>query len=145
MQFSLTIIGGVVVFVLGQMLQQYILAPIAEFGRHRADAIYFVVRYIDLTNSSLGWDSEERKEIKQMKAALIYSFELIPHHELLSNLRIFGVPKEEDVREAATKIGKLAKIVTSGSGVAIDRDLQDAQEIISRLGSKMDLMKLKGV
>jgi|GEM_PF-6997476 hypothetical protein len=139
MEILLTIVAGVIVFFLGQMLQQFILEPIKEFRKQRADAIYYVVRFRDLTDSSLVWDADEKNYVKQMRAALIYSIELIPYYSLLSSLKIFGLPDRSKVHRAAEKIGMLANIVNTKSGAVIPRDLILAEEIGELLGAKAAL------
>jgi hypothetical protein len=136
----LTIVAGVIVFLLGQMLQQFILEPIQEFRRQRADMIYFVVRFKDLTDSALAWEDEEKSNVKQMKAALICSVELIPFYDALSLLRIFGLSKRLKVHRAAEKIGALANIVNAKLGAILSNDLIIAKEIVSLLGAKGSLI-----
>jgi hypothetical protein len=144
MQIFATIIAGVIVFLLGQMLQQFLLAPIQEFGRQRADAIYFAVRFKDLMDARLLWDAVEKDSVKQMKAALIYSVELIPFYDFLSDMKIFGLPRRLKVREAAKKIGMLASIANSKSGATTHGDILIAQEIVTLLGAKISLREMEG-
>lgn len=134
-----TIVAGVIVFLCGQILQQFILAPVQEFRQQRADTIYFTLRFKDLLDSNLKWDDGEKTGINQMKAALIYSLELIPWYDFLSGTRVFGLPKRENVHLAAHKIGKLADIVNSKSGAVLHRDLPIAEEIGALLGAKFKL------
>jgi len=142
MQMLLAIVAGVIVFFLGQMLQQFILEPIKEFRKQRVDAIYYVVRFRDLTDSKLVWDNEEKNYVKQMRAALIYAVELIPYYDLLSYLKIFGLPCRSNVHHAAEKIGMLANIVNAKSGAVMPRDLIIAEEIAKFLGAKISLTSL---
>jgi len=142
MQMLASIIAGVGIFILGQIFQQFILMPLQEFSRQRADAIYFIVRFKDLTNSSLVWDAEEKRNVKQMKAALAYSVELIPFYDALASARIFGLPKRLNVHAAAKKIGILADFVNSKSGTIAPRDIDVAQEIATLLRAKISLAKM---
>ena len=143
MQILLTIVAGVVVFLLGQMLQQFILEPMKEFRTQRADAIYFVARFLTSSDfSKLDWDRDEKSDIKQMSAALIFTIELIPCYDLLSAAKIFGLSSRSNVRDAAAKISMLADIVNAKSEVVISRDVDLAQEIAKLLGAKISLMSL---
>jgi len=87
-----TVTLGIISFVFGQMFQQYISAPLKEFRQQRADAIYFAVRFKDFPKSDLSWDADEKSNIKQMSAALIYSIELIPRYDFLSRARSLACP-----------------------------------------------------
>jgi hypothetical protein len=142
MQMLWTIVAGVIVFFLGQMIQQCILEPINEFRRQRADTIYFVIRFRDLIDSDLGWDDEERRNVKQMRAALIYALELIPCYDLLSSSKMFDLPNRSNVHHAAEKIGILANIVNAKSGAVNSQDLMIAHEIAKLLGAKISLTNL---
>ncbi|HWX85179.1 MAG TPA: hypothetical protein VNZ48_16395 [Xanthobacteraceae bacterium] len=82
----------------------------------------------------------KKSDVKQMKAALIYSVELIPFYGALSLLRIFGLPNRQKVHRAAEKIGALAIIVNAKSGAILSRDLIIAEEIVTLLDAKVSLI-----
>src|SRR6185295_1002163 len=53
MQVFATVLAGVIVFILGQLVQQFVLAPIKEFNKERGDTSYLLLRYQALiTNAS---------------------------------------------------------------------------------------------
>ena len=132
-----SVVLGAMSFVAGQIFQQYILSPIQEFRRQRADAIYFAVRFLDFSRSDLTWEAEEKTSIKQMKAALVYSLELIPFYDLLSRLRLLGLPHRRDVKAAADEIAKLASIVNSKTHTSVPIDASIAEKVGSFLGVKI--------
>jgi hypothetical protein len=132
-----SVVLGAISFVAGQIFQQYALAPIQEFRRQRADAIYFAVRFRDFAGSELSWDAEEKSNIKQMRAALIYSMELIPAYDILSRARFLGLPERLDVKSAADEIAKLATIVNAKSQATVMSDMKIAERVAAYLGAKI--------
>jgi hypothetical protein len=114
--------------VSGQILQQHFLVPIQEFRTQRADTIYFAVRFKDLTNTSLSWDAEEKASVKQMRAALIYSMELVPFYSFWTMM--FGLPTKVNVTKAADEIAsKPRAVVANGTNIA--------EAIVTLLGGKV--------
>jgi len=133
------VVSGVIVFVLGQIFQQYILEPLREFRRQRADAIYFVLHFIDLVNGDVAWDQEDKKEVKKMHAALIQSMVMVPCFEFLSRLKVLRLPNGKGVRAAAKKMAHLAQWANSGPRKGEPAALQLANEIAVLL--RIDLSK----
>jgi hypothetical protein len=133
------VFSGVVVFILGQIFQQNILEPVREFRRQRADAIYFAIHFIEFVNHDTVWNDEDRQTIKQMRAALIISAQLIPCFRLLSKSKILGLPNFENVEKAATNIASLAKIVDSRTRKGEPSSIKLAREIGDLLGVKISM------
>jgi hypothetical protein len=53
MQVFATVIAGVVIYVIGQIIQQFILMPIKDFNKERGDASYVLLRHqAKITNAS---------------------------------------------------------------------------------------------
>jgi len=135
MQIVWSVVLGSLSFVLGQIFQQYILTPIQEFGRQRADAIYFAVRFMDLTNSTLSWSAEDKATIKDMKAVLYCSLEMIPNYAVWQLL--FRLPNRTNIKKAADEIAELAIIVNNKSGAVLASDARKAEEVAMLLGAKI--------
>jgi len=131
------VVSGVIVFILGQIFQQYVLEPIREFRRQRADAIYFAIHFIEFVNHEATWNDEDRETVKQMRAALIISAQLVPCFRLLS--KIFGLPNFSNVEKAATKIASLGKLVDSRPRKGEPTSLKLARDIGDLLGVKISV------
>ncbi|MCF8478581.1 MAG: hypothetical protein K9G60_16255 [Pseudolabrys sp.] len=131
--------SGVVVFILGQIFQQYILEPVREFRRQRADAIYFAIHFIEFVNHDTDWNDEDRQTVKQMRAALIISAQLVPSFRGLSKFKIFGLPNFENVEKAATSIASIGKLVDSRPRKGEPSSLKLARDIGEMLGVKISV------
>jgi len=107
------VLVGVIVFLIGQTLQQFVLERIKEFNTQRADTFYYLVRVRDAK-----WDADEKRDIRHMRSALIYSVELVPFYNVLAAMWVFGLPQKENVRKAADLVQKIADQVNSSSKTA---------------------------
>lgn len=133
------VISGVVVFTLGQIFQQYVLEPIREFQRQRADAIYFAVHFIEYVNHETDWDDDDRKIVKQMRSALLVSVQLIPCFDSLSRLKVFGLPSRDNVNKAAKNISFLAQRLDGPMRKGEPSDIALGHEVGILLGSKIEI------
>lgn len=126
---TMAVVSGVIVFILGQIFQQYILEPIREFRRQKADAIYFAIHFIEFVNHEVDWSEEDRQTVKQMRAALIISAQLVPCFRVLSKFKVFGLPSYENVEKAAANIAHIGKLVDSRPRKGEPSSLKLAREI----------------
>jgi hypothetical protein len=102
MQIFLTIVSGVVVYVLGQMILHFVLEPIKEFNRQRGDASFLLLKFRAKIANASNDDPDLQSEIKEMGAALVSTMTQIPCFDFCNRLGI--VPSKREVLKAAREI-----------------------------------------
>ncbi len=68
MEIFATIITGVVVFLFGQIVQQFILMPIKDFNKERGDTSYLLLRYQPSIANASGRDAKALDEIQKYRS-----------------------------------------------------------------------------
>ena len=97
-QILLTIISGTLIFVLGQIIQNFILKPIQDFYTVKGEIYHKVIWHSNiLTNSGIqekliDWAS---KDMRDLYCQLKTKYMMIPCKKFLSILNI--IPNEEDI------------------------------------------------
>jgi hypothetical protein len=105
-------VGAVLTFVFGQVVQRFLLAPLAAFHKERGDLSYLLLYYqAKIANFTL--TDEARDELKQVGAAIISEAGRIPAYDSLSKWKVFRLPPYPEVIEA---IRELNFILNSSKG-----------------------------
>ena len=132
-----TAISGVVVYLIGQCILQFVLEPIKDFNKECGDLSYLLLFYqAQITNAHGG--KKEQDEIKQMGAALISTVMRIPFYSLLMRLKIFGLPSRANVFAAAREINGIAHGMVAGN-----QDATSARRNTDALVRISDLLNIK--
>jgi len=106
MNMFFTILAGVFVFVLSQYFLKLILEPIIEFRKMLSDISNALLSYQEeiLTGET---NDKIHSTIAELSARLRSSAYLIPFYPFLYKIKIFGLPKKEDILLACRKLNIL--------------------------------------
>lgn len=107
MNMFFTILAGVFVFVLSQYFLKLILEPIIEFRKMLSDISNALLSY---QKEILTGDTNEKihSTIAELSARLRSSAYLIPFYPFLYKIKIFGLPKKENILLACRKLNILS-------------------------------------
>jgi hypothetical protein len=108
MQVFATIVAGVAVYVIGQIIQQFFLEAIRSFNKERGDISYLLLRYQAIVTNASAKDESVQSEIKELAASLISTMEQIPLYDSVSAIRAFRLPPRKDVYDAARELNEIA-------------------------------------
>lgn len=140
----LTVISGVTVFVIGQLIMKFYIDPIVRFKESIGRIIHFF-----LTNRAIITNTyatlEQQAELKSLGGDLLASKQAIAHYCLLC--RLFGLPTEGNVLEACQIINQVSHNMvkdTSPKNGNVENSIEN-QRAISRLaetlGVKLDFTR----
>ena len=104
----ISVLVGLSIFVLSQYFLKIILEPIIQFRKTLSDISHTLLFYQDkilLGNSN---DLEMHKEIAILSAQLRSSVYLIPFYSCLFKVKVFGLPKRENILLACRKLNILS-------------------------------------
>jgi hypothetical protein len=134
MQVFLTIVAGVMVYIIGQAILHFVFEPIKEFNKQRTDTSFLLLFQQARITNALNPDKKVSDDIKEMGAALISSMGQIPCYQFLSWLNVFGLPHKQSVFEAARELNGVAFTIGPGEshGDSAARNVK-ALEMIARL------------
>jgi hypothetical protein len=124
MQIFATIVAGVIVYVLGQIVQQFVLMPIKEFNKERGDTSYLLLRHQAAITNASGRNQEVLDEIQQVAASLISTVDQIPFYNVLCRVKAFRLPARIAIVEAAREVnGIVYRMKVSNLGDAMENTL----------------------
>ena len=135
---SLTILGGILVFVVGRIIERFSIEPIHEQLRLTGEIADSLIFYANLY-SSPGIGNPEKmgeasKVLRQQASQLMARTHVIPWYKLWQLLRI--VPKHTDVIEASRNLIGLSNSIHQGDPM-VNNDRR--KEIEKRLRIKTDI------
>ena len=99
---------GVIVFVLSQYFLKLILEPIIQFRRILSDISHTLLFYQGEILSGNSQDLEMHKKIAELSAQLRSSVYLIPFYSYLFKVKVFDLPKRENILLACRKLNTLS-------------------------------------
>jgi hypothetical protein len=134
MEIFATIITGVVVFVFGQIVQQFILMPIKEFNKERGDTSYLLLRYQPSITNASGRDTKALDDIHEMGASLISTLDQIPLYDFISSISVFGLPSRNAVDEAAREVNGIVCRTRENSKTGASDNVLALRKIADLLG-----------
>ena len=105
----ITVLSGVLIFVLGQLLLKFILDPIHKQRETIGDIADSLIYYSNLYTNLMGTyipEHEERKiaseKVRQLSTVLVSRTHLIPFYAYLAFFKC--VPKEKHIKEVASDL-----------------------------------------
>lgn len=117
---SLTVFGGIVVFVAGQLIAKFFIEPIHEQRRLVGEIEYSLIFYANLySNPGLGKPEEMDKAsdmLRQQGSQLLARTRAITWYGVWQFFNI--VPKHADVRDAAASLIGLSNSIHRDSGAS---------------------------
>ncbi|MGJ0483876.1 MAG: hypothetical protein ACR65R_04995 [Methylomicrobium sp.] len=118
-----TIIAGVFVFVLGQIVLKWIIEPIQKFREVIAEIVFYLASdYSDILNASIVEKEialSAGKNLKRLGARLVSSQQLIPFYKRLR--KIYGLPELEDIVKASERLSRISKDMWSNADDKYDK------------------------
>lgn len=135
LKIALTVVTGVAVFVLGQIIQKWFIEPIQDQRKTIGRIANYLNFYanVDPELSSPEDMKEAKRNIRGLSSSLHESLTLIPCYWLLSTLWI--VPKRKAVLDAASNLIGMSNTLRSG-------DMTDKQNEVAH-ALKIKHMKRK--
>jgi len=135
MELFLTIIAGVSVFAIGQIVLKLIIEPIQEFKKTISLIAHDLILYANVYTSPGAQGDEKQAEMSQqmrkLSSMLRSNMCLIPKYDKTRIL--FGLPKRKDVSEAAGKLIAISNCNISNCDKGIE-NARRAQHIREALG-----------
>ena len=105
-----TILAGVSVFVLGQILLKWIIEPIQKLREVIAEVVFYLANDHSIIHNANVVDKEEAlsagKNLKRLGAKLVSSQQLIPFYE--SVLRICRLPERDNIVSASNRLSLIS-------------------------------------
>ncbi|MFA4820520.1 MAG: hypothetical protein WC613_06210 [Candidatus Aenigmatarchaeota archaeon] len=102
------IVAGVIVFALSQYFLKLILEPIIQFRKILSDISHTLLLHQEKIVSGKSDELEMHNKIAELSAQLRSSVYLIPFYTFLFKLKIFGLPKRENILFACRKLNSLS-------------------------------------
>ncbi len=102
------VLVGVFVFVISQYFLKLILEPIIQFRKLLSDISHSLLLHQGLILSGEAKDELLQRKIQELSALLRSSVYMIPFYRGLWILRIFGLPKKENILLACRKLNDLS-------------------------------------
>jgi len=104
MNIFLTILAGVTVFVIGQVVLKLFIEPIHEFKRSIAEIAHSLIEHANIyANPGTADNEKEISELlRKLSSQLNAGMYLIPFYSVCS--KVFGLPSEENVNKASRKL-----------------------------------------
>jgi hypothetical protein len=128
---TLPVIVGVVVFVISQYFLKLILEPIIHFRKVLSDISHTLLFNQSVITSGTVEDEILKRKIQELSALLRSSVYMIPFYNFLFSIRVFGLPKKQNILLACRNLNTLSY----GVKVQKDKDnqnLQDPSEIAQK-------------
>lgn len=102
------IVAGVIVFAISQYFLKLILEPIIQFRKILSNISHTLLFHQEKIVSGKSDDLEMHNKIAKLSAQLRSSVYLIPFYTVLFKLRIFGLPKRDNILVACRKLNALS-------------------------------------
>ena len=104
----LPVIVGVLVFAISQYFLKLILEPVIYFRKVLSDISHTLLYHQSIITSGTAVDENLMRKIQELSALLRSSVYMIPFYPILFKLRIFGLPKRENILLACRKLNVLS-------------------------------------
>lgn len=103
--FILTVSGGVLIFVIGQIILKLIIEPVQELkGVLRNTSHTLLLHQAKLTNVTS--DKEVATELRLRSSEIISKSHIVPCYAFIH--RLFGLPSRNNICEASKKLNQLS-------------------------------------
>ena len=137
MTVFLTVLSGVITFVLGQLILKLLVDPVNDFRRTVADVALSLIEYANIYSNGAAEIEIERKaseEFRRLSSRLNAQMYLIPCYRCTAKL--FGLPSRDKVVDSAKNLIGLSngvlRPVSDGNVILVN--LKRANEIRNALG-----------
>ena len=131
-----TIIGGVLIFVIGQVFLKFFIEPIhklrAQIGRITDSLIYYANVYFNPGMSKLDDAKEASSELRKLGSELMAKRSVVPCYRFWSLLRV--VPKLSDISRAHHSLIGLSNGLSPG-------DAHDNRKCVEEIKAALRLPK----
>jgi hypothetical protein len=135
-----TVIAGVLVFVLGQMLLKWIIEPIHQLKKTMADISHTFVRHAYIIHNAETLPSDLQNEVfeklRQLSGQLYADMALIPLYPILCKL--FGLPDKKKIYKSAKNLIAIANWMSSNNERKFDHIIKNIQAACDNLGLYID-------
>jgi hypothetical protein len=101
-----TVLSGVIVFVIGQLVQKLVVDPVAGFREWRGKIAYLLLHLQSKIANASNTDVDVQAEFKRHAASLMVAMHQIPAYRLTR--RIFHLPSRDAVLMAAQQLNLLS-------------------------------------
>ncbi|MBD1847805.1 hypothetical protein H6F89_31355 [Cyanobacteria bacterium FACHB-63] len=136
MTIFLTIISGVVTFVLGQIVLKLLIEPVHDFRRTVADIALALIEYANIYANPGAAGKEVEKQasvdLRKLSSRLHAQMYLIPCYRFTS--KVFRLPSRCEVTEVARNLIGLSNGLSTSSSDVISANVQRANRIHHLLG-----------
>ena len=124
---ALTVIGGVLIFVIGQIISKFVLEPLQELKKLLGKTSYSLVYFAREIHTPVEGDTDKCKiasdEFRKLSSSINSSVESIPFYDCWSRLSNGFIPSRHAISEAAS-----ALIGISNSVFEKDRSKNQSRE-----------------
>jgi len=136
MTVSLTILSGVVTFVIGQFMLKLFIDPVQEFKKTIADVALALIEYSNVYANSgvIGIEVEKKasEELRKLSSRLNAQTYLIPSYNIAA--KFFRLPSRDQVTNAASNLIGLSNGVFKSPTDLVMINLGRAEKIRIALG-----------
>ncbi len=108
MELIKAVLAGVLVFIVSQYFLKLILEPISNFKKLLSDiSNTLLINQCNIANAITS-NKELPGKISELSAQLRSTIYLIPLYSILSAIKIFGLPKRDNILEACHELNLLS-------------------------------------
>jgi hypothetical protein len=136
MTVFLTVLSGVITFVLGQLIIKLLIDPVHDFRRTVADIALVLIEYTNVyANPGIAGSEIEKKvseEFRRLSSRLNAQMYLIPYYQITA--KIFGLPSRDKVFGAASDLIGLSNGVFKSASDLVLVNVERADKICNALG-----------
>jgi hypothetical protein len=132
----LTVISGVLTFILGQLVLKLLIDPVHEYKKTVADIAISLIEYANVyANPGVAGNETEKKvseALRKLSSRLNAQIYLIPCYPLVS--KMFGLPSRNKVVDAASNLIGLSNGVFKSASDLVLINVERADKIRDVLG-----------
>jgi hypothetical protein len=136
MTVFLTVLSGVITFVLGQLIIKLLIDPVHDFRRTVADIALVLIEYTNVyANPGIAGSEIEKKvseEFRRLSSRLNAQMYLIPYYQITA--KIFRLPSRDKVFGAASDLIGLSNGVFKSASDLVLVNVERADKICNALG-----------
>ncbi len=118
-----TVIAGVFVFVLGQIVLKSIIEPIQKLREVIAEVVFYLANDHSIIHGASVIEKEEvlsaGRNLKRLGAKLVSSQQLIPFYEKIQS--VCGLPKPDDIALASKRLSLISNSMFGDAADKFDR------------------------
>jgi hypothetical protein len=136
MTIFITVLSGVITFVIGQLILKLLIDPVHDFRRTVAEIALALIQYANVyANPGVAGSEVEKKsseELRRLSSRLNAQMYLIPYYRITA--RIFGLPSRDKVVDAASCLIGLSNGVFKSASNLVLVNVERADKIRNALG-----------